>query len=62
MCVCRKVYCGKTAEWIRIPFGVVSVVSRMMRVLDGLVIVEVEGTVLGVNLDRSTVTNGDYAE
>jgi len=26
------VYCGKTAEWIRMPFGIVSGVSRMMGV------------------------------
>ena len=24
LCVCRKVYCGKMAEWIRMPFGMVS--------------------------------------
>jgi len=35
LCVCRKVYCGKTTEWIRTPFGMVSGVSRMMGVLDG---------------------------
>ena len=35
LCVCRKVYCGKMAEWIRITFGIVSGVSRMMGVLDG---------------------------
>jgi len=35
LCVCGKVYCGKTAEWIRMPFGMVSGVSRMMGVLDG---------------------------
>ena len=29
----RKVYCGKTAEQIRIPFGVVSGVGRGMGVL-----------------------------
>jgi len=29
------VYCGKTAEWIRMPFGVVSGVGREMGVLDG---------------------------
>ena len=39
------------------PFGVVSGVSRMMGVLDGVMIVEVEGAVLGVNLGRPTVTN-----
>ena len=33
MCV-RKVYCGKTAEWIQMPFGVVSGVGRGMGVLD----------------------------
>jgi len=62
LCVCRKVYCGKTAEWIQMPFGIVSGVSRMMGVLDGVVIVEGKGAVLGVNLGRPTVTNGDYAE
>ena len=40
LCVCvglsvRKVYCGKMAEWICMPFGVVSQVSRGMGVLDG---------------------------
>jgi len=62
VCVCQKVYCGKTAEWIRMPFGMVSGVSRLMGVLDGVVIVEVEGAFLRVNLRRPTVTNGDYAE
>ena len=43
----RKVHCGKTADWIRMPFGVVSGVGRRMGVLDGVIIVEGEGTVLG---------------
>ena len=30
-----KVYCGKTADWIRMPFGVVSGVGRGTGVLDG---------------------------
>ena len=35
VCVCvglsvRKVYCGKTAEWIRMPFGMVSGVGTLM--------------------------------
>jgi len=30
----RKVYCGKTADWIRMPFGMVSGVSQGMGVLD----------------------------
>jgi len=36
--MCRsvwKVYCGKTADWIRMPFGVVSGVGRPMSILDG---------------------------
>jgi len=28
-----KAYCGKTAEWIRMPFGMVSGVGRGMGVL-----------------------------
>ena len=31
----RKVYCGKTADWIRMPFAVVSGVGREMCILDG---------------------------
>ena len=42
-------------------FGVVSGVGREMSVLDGVVIVEGEGAVLGVNLGRPIVTNGDFA-
>jgi len=30
-----KVYCGKTADWIWMPFRVVSGVGRLMGVLDG---------------------------
>jgi len=32
--VCRNAYCGKTAVWIRMPFGMVSAVGRGMGVLD----------------------------
>jgi len=32
LCV-RKVYCGKTAEWIRMPFGAVTGVGRGMAAL-----------------------------
>jgi len=31
----ERVYCGKTAEWILMPFGVVNGVGRGMGVLDG---------------------------
>ena len=56
-----KVYCGKMAEWICMPYGMVSGVSRGMGVLDGVVIVEGEGAVLGSNLGHPIVTNGDFA-
>jgi len=42
-------------------FGVSSGVGRGMGVIDGVVIVEDEGAVLGVNLGRSIVTNGAFA-
>jgi len=54
----RKVYCGKTADLIRMTFGLVSGVGRGMGVLDGVVIVEREGAVLGVNVGRPTETKG----
>jgi len=40
------------------PFGMVSGVDRGI----GLVIVEREGAVLGVNVGRPIVTNGDFVE
>ena len=43
----RRVYCGKMADWIWKPFGVVNGIDREMGVLDGVGIVEEEGTVLG---------------
>jgi len=56
----HKVYCGKTAEWIPIPFGMVSGVGRGMGVLDGGGDRRMEGAVLGVNLGRPIVTNGAF--
>ena len=56
----RRVYCGKTADWIWMPFGMVSGVSRGMGVLDRAEIVEGEGAVLGVNIEHPIVTNGDF--
>jgi len=43
----QKVYCGKTADWTRIPFGMVSRVGQGMGVLDGVVIVEGKGQLWG---------------
>ena len=54
-------YCGKTADWIRMSFGMVSEVGRGMGVLDGVVIIEGEWADLGSNLGRPIVTNGDFA-
>ena len=62
--VCRsvqKVYCGKTADWIWMPFGMVSGVGWGIDVLDRVVIVKGEGAILGLNLKRPIVTNGDLA-
>ena len=43
------------------PFGVVSGVGIGMGVLDGVVIVEGEGAVFGVNLGRPIVPDGAFA-
>jgi len=43
------------------PFGVVRGVGRGMGVLDGVLIIEGEGAVLGVNLRHPIVTNGAFA-
>ena len=50
------------AEWIQMPFGMVSEVGRMMGVLDGMgvVIMKGEGAVLGVICGCPIVTNGDF--
>jgi len=42
-------------------FGMVSGVSQGIRVLDGVVIIEGEVAVLGVNLGHPTVSSGHYA-
>jgi len=53
------VYCGKTADLIRIPFGVVNGVGRGMGVLDGGDGRRREGTILGVNVKHTIVTVGN---
>jgi len=42
------------------PFGVVSGVGRGMSVLHGVMIMEEEGAVLGVNRGHLFVTTGDF--
>jgi len=44
----------------RLGWRVRSVEGWVYRLLDGVVIVEGEGAVLGVNLGRPIVTNGDF--
>jgi len=56
----RKVYSTKTADWIRMPFRVVSGVGRGMGVLDGGGDRRRGRGSLGVNLGRPIVTNGDF--
>ena len=46
-------YCGKTADWIRTPFTVMSGVGRGMSVLDRSDYRRRERAVLGVNVGRS---------
>jgi len=54
----QKVYCGKTADWIRMPFRAESGFGRGMRVLDGVVIVKGKGQ-FGVNIGSPIGYNGD---
>ena len=54
-----KVYCGKMDDWIWMPFGMVSGVGRGMGVLDAGGNRQRGRGVLGVNLGRPIVTNGD---
>jgi len=56
----QKVYCSKTADSIQMPFGLVRGVGREMDVLDEIGDCGREGAVLGVNLGRPIVTNGDF--
>ena len=52
-------YCGKTADWIRLPFVMVSGIGREMGVLDGDGYSRREWAILGLNLGRPIVSNGD---
>jgi len=56
----QKVYCGKTADWIRILLGMVRGVGQGMNVLDGGGDHRKGRAVLGVNLGCPIVTTGDY--
>ena len=56
----RKVYCGKTAKWIRLPFGILSGVGREMGVLDGDDDRRNGRGSFGGEFGRFIVTNGDF--
>ena len=56
----QKVYCGKMDEWIRMPFGIVRGVGRVMGVLDGGGNRQIERGSIGVNLGRPIISNGDF--
>jgi len=49
----RKVYCGKMAHWIQMPFGMVSGVGRGMGVLDGVVVIKGEAAFFGGEFEAS---------
>ena len=60
-CVGRSdcpVHCGKTADRIQMPFGIVGRTGPEMRQVVG--IGPREGVLLGANLGRAIVTNGDF--
>ena len=59
-CLSAHRYCGKMADWIGMPFGVVSVIGLGRGVLDfGGDRRRGRGS-LGVNLRHPIVTNGDF--
>jgi len=56
LCVCRsvglsvrKVFCGKTADWIRVSFGIESGVGQGMGVLDGVHVRQGNGQFWGLS-------------
>ena len=51
------VNCGKTADWIWMPFGVVSGVCRGMSVLDGVGDYSTERGILMMNVGHPIVTS-----
>ena len=53
------VHCGKTADRIRMPFGIIGWTGPRMRQVVGFGIGPREGVLLGANLGRAIVTNGD---
>ena len=46
----HKVYCGKTADWIRMSFGEVSGVNPGIHLLDGVHMPQEEGVVCSIGI------------
>ena len=53
-------HCGKTADRIRMPFGIIGRTGPGMRQVLGFGIGLREGGIFGANLGRAIVTNGDF--
>ena len=58
--VCRSVHCGKTADWIRMPFGIIGRTGPGMRQVVGFGDRSTGMGTFGANLERAIVTNGDF--
>ena len=54
------VHCGKTADRIRMPFGVIGRTGPGMRQIVGFGDRSTEGVLLGANLGCAIVTHGDF--
>ena len=54
------VHCGKTADRIRMPFGIVGRTGPGMRQIVGFVDRSTGRGTFGANLGRAIVTNGDF--
>jgi len=61
VCPCvQKVYCGKTADWIWMPFEMMSGVVRGLGVLHGMDIVEEEGGSFGDKCGASHCSQWEF--
>ena len=60
--LCPHVYCGKTADWIQVPFGVLSGVGRGLVYKMGVVIVEGEVAVLDGEFGASHCNQWDLCD
>ena len=54
-------HCGKTADWIWMPFGIIGRAGPGMTQVLGFGNRPREGVLLRANLGHTIVTNGDFA-